>query len=87
MNAGQCVLATLLDATFHGYDAVLLKDCIATSSPDYCIDATIYNVQSVFGFVTDSWRVVENFPDEGLNRHPWREHLTYLVSFNKVVHV
>lgn len=58
VNADQCVMATLMDATFLGYDAVLLRDCVATSSPDFCMDATIYNVRSVFGFVSDSGHVI-----------------------------
>lgn len=61
VNADQCVLATLMDATFHGYDAFLIGDCVATSSPGYCMESTVYNVRSVFGFVTDSDRVVHGF--------------------------
>lgn len=58
VNADQCVLATLMDATFLGYDALLLNDCVATSSPGFCLEATLYNVRSVFGFVTDGVRLV-----------------------------
>ncbi|WYL94982.1 MAG: isochorismatase family cysteine hydrolase [Gloeotrichia echinulata IR180] len=54
VNADQCVLTTLCDANFLGYDCVLVKDCTATTSPDYCWLATLYNVQQCFGFVTDS---------------------------------
>lgn len=53
VNLDQCVFHTLMDAHFLGYDVVLLKDCAATSSPEYCIDATYYNVAGV-GFVADS---------------------------------
>ncbi|MBO6785069.1 MAG: isochorismatase family protein, partial [Alphaproteobacteria bacterium] len=54
VNADQCVLCTLQDANFLGYDCVLLEDCTATTSPDFCMDATIYNVKQIFGFVADS---------------------------------
>lgn len=54
VNADQCVLATLMDANFLGYDTVLLSDCSGTTSPAYCMDATIYNVGQCFGFVTAS---------------------------------
>ncbi|MCX5515534.1 isochorismatase [Kaistia algarum] len=54
VNADQCVLATLMDANFHGYDTLLLEDCSATTSPDYCMQATVYNVRQCFGFVTRS---------------------------------
>lgn len=54
VNADQCVLCTLQDANFLGYDCILLRDCTATTSPDYCIQATVYNVNQCFGFVTDA---------------------------------
>jgi nicotinamidase-related amidase len=54
VNADQCVMATLQDANFLGYDCILVRDGTATTSPDYCLQATIYNVNQCFGFVTDS---------------------------------
>ncbi|ABA21201.1 Isochorismatase hydrolase [Trichormus variabilis ATCC 29413] len=54
VNADQCVLTTLCDANFLGYDCILVKDCTATTSPDYCWLATLYNVKQCFGFVSDS---------------------------------
>lgn len=54
VNADQCVLCTLQDANFRGYDCVLLEDCTATTSPDYCMAATLYNTRQCFGFVVDS---------------------------------
>ncbi|MBD0334011.1 MAG: cysteine hydrolase [Cyanobacteria bacterium Co-bin13] len=59
VNADQCVMATLQDANFLGYDCVLLRDCTATTSPDYCFQATIYNVNQCFGFVTDSGSILQ----------------------------
>ncbi|MGF1523553.1 MAG: cysteine hydrolase family protein [Leptolyngbyaceae cyanobacterium] len=53
VNADQCVLCTLQDANFLGYDCILLRDCTATTSPDYCLQATVYNVNQCFGFVAD----------------------------------
>ncbi len=50
VNADQCVLATLMDANFSGYDCVLLQDCSATTSPSFCWDSTLYNVRQCFGF-------------------------------------
>lgn len=58
VNADQCVLCTLQDANFHGYDCLLLEDCCATTSPQYCLDATLYNVRQCFGFVADSGQLV-----------------------------
>jgi nicotinamidase-related amidase len=54
VNADQCVLCTLQDANFLGYDCLLLQDCTATTSPDYCWQATLYNINQCFGFVVDS---------------------------------
>ena len=54
VNADQCVLATLMDANFAGYDCVLLEDCTSTTSPVFCWDATLYNVRQCFGFTTTS---------------------------------
>jgi nicotinamidase-related amidase len=58
VNADQCVLCTLQDANFRGYDCLLLEDCAATTSPDYCMAATLYNVQQCFGFVVGSDAIV-----------------------------
>jgi nicotinamidase-related amidase len=54
VNVDQCVLCTLQDANFLGYDCVLLEDCSGTTSPDYCFAATLYNVRQCFGFVATS---------------------------------
>ncbi len=65
VNLDQCVLCTLQDANFRGYDCLLLEDCSATTSPDYCRDATLYNVQQCFGFVVNSAQLqqqLENAP-------------------------
>lgn len=58
VNADQCVMTTLCDANFLGYDCVLVKDCTATTSPEYCWLATLYNVKQCFGFVTDSLNIL-----------------------------
>lgn len=50
VNADHCVLGTLMDANFHGYDTVMLEDCVATTSPDFCMQATVHNVRFCFGF-------------------------------------
>jgi nicotinamidase-related amidase len=54
VNADQCVMTTMQDAHFLGYDCILVKDCTATTSPDYCWLATLYNINQCFGFVTDT---------------------------------
>jgi nicotinamidase-related amidase len=54
VNADQCVMTTLQDAMFLGYDCVMVEDCVGTTSPDYCMLATLYNVKLLFGFVAQS---------------------------------
>ena len=61
VNADQCVLCTLQDANFLGYDCVLVSDCTATTSPAYCWDATLYNVKQCFGFVATSSALRSSF--------------------------
>ncbi|MEM1369023.1 MAG: cysteine hydrolase family protein [Cyanobacteria bacterium P01_H01_bin.15] len=56
----QCVLSTLQDASFLGYGCVLLSDCCATLTPDFCTEATLLNVQICYGFVSDSTAVIKS---------------------------
>jgi nicotinamidase-related amidase len=54
VNLDQCVMATLQDANFLGYDCILVEDAAATTSPEFCTAATLYNVRQCYGFVTGS---------------------------------
>ena len=59
VNTDHCVLATLMDANFQGYDTILLQDCTCTTSPDICYQATLHNVRFCFGFTATSRELVE----------------------------
>lgn len=65
VNMDQCVMTTLEDASFLGYDTVLIEDATATTSPDFCVQATLYNVKLLFGFVTQSKTVVDALAEKG----------------------
>jgi len=65
VNADQCVLCTLQDANFRGYDCLLVEDCAATTSPDYCMAATVYNVRQCFGFVLRSEAITAELGNNG----------------------
>ena len=65
VNTDQCVMCTLQDASFLGYGCVLVSDCCGTSSPDYCVKATVFNVTYAFGFVTDSGRLIRSLRSLG----------------------
>lgn len=58
VNMDQCVMTTLEDASFLGYDTILVSDATATTSPDYCVQSVLYNVKLLFGFVTDSGAIL-----------------------------
>jgi ureidoacrylate peracid hydrolase len=49
-----CVESTLRDALFHEYFPVLVSDGCGNTGPEYTQQATIWNVQSIFGWVTTS---------------------------------
>lgn len=65
VNLDQCVMTTLEDATFLGYDVILLEDCAATTSPDYCVQSVLYNVKLLFGFVARSTTYLQALDAEG----------------------
>lgn len=64
VNMDQCVMTTLEDASFLGYDTVLIDDCTATTSPQYCVDAVLYNVKLLFGFVIKSATLISALAGE-----------------------
>jgi nicotinamidase-related amidase len=61
VNLDQCVLHTMADANFLGYDTLLVEDCAATTNPDFCRDATLLNIRQIFGFHFRSTDLIEAF--------------------------
>ncbi|KXN90056.1 Peroxyureidoacrylate/ureidoacrylate amidohydrolase RutB [Leucoagaricus sp. SymC.cos] len=57
VNTDQCVLGTLGDAYFRGYDCVLVKDATATTSPCGYENVT-YNAGNSYGFITDTSKII-----------------------------
>lgn len=47
VNADQCVLGTIVDAYYRGYDVIVLKDCTATTSPVGGLENVLYNSANV----------------------------------------
>jgi nicotinamidase-related amidase len=66
VNIDQCVMCTLQDANFLGYGCVLLEDCCATTSPEYCTQATLWNIKNCFGFVSNSMNLLTSINDKKL---------------------
>jgi nicotinamidase-related amidase len=65
VNTDQCVFCTLTDANFLGYGCVLLEDCCATTSPEFCTQATVWNVKKCYGFVCSSPAVTAALQAQG----------------------
>jgi nicotinamidase-related amidase len=65
VNLDQCVLCTLQDASFLGYDCLLVADCAATTSPQFCVEASLYNIKQCFGFVTKSGAILSELASLG----------------------
>ena len=65
VNTDQCVLHTLTDANFLGYGCILVEDCCGTTSPDFCTEATVWNVKKCFGFVTDTAAILHALSQRG----------------------
>ena len=59
VNADQCVLHTLADASFLGYDTLMFEDASATTNPAFCLDATLLNARQTFGFTLTTPAFVE----------------------------
>ena len=65
VNLDQCVMCTLQDANFLGYDCILLDDCSATTSPAFCVEATLYNIRQCFGFVASGGDLIQAMQGQG----------------------
>lgn len=54
VNTDQCVLETMVQGNFLGYECHLLYDCCATNSPTFCEKAALYNAKECYGHVSNS---------------------------------
>ncbi|MEM7695479.1 MAG: isochorismatase family cysteine hydrolase [Pseudomonadota bacterium] len=50
INIDRCVFATLTEATFAGYDAVLIEDAVASPSPAHCAETVHFLTDRLYGF-------------------------------------
>lgn len=46
----QCVLGTVIDSYYRGYDVILVEDATATTSPEGGFENVVYNVGNVRSF-------------------------------------
>jgi len=58
INIDRCVFSTLQDASFLGYDCLLVEDACATVSPDFVRDAILFLVRKLHGAVASSGAIL-----------------------------
>jgi len=54
-----CVEASIRDACYQGYFPILIADATSNSGPPLTQEATIFNVKSVYGWVTTTESILE----------------------------
>jgi ureidoacrylate peracid hydrolase len=54
VGTNVCVESTVRNAYFHDFWPILIEDAVHTSSPDFVRQATLWNVEHIFGWVTQS---------------------------------
>jgi ureidoacrylate peracid hydrolase len=54
-----CVSATLMDAFSHDYWPILVADAVFTQCPPVTVEATLWNVENIFGWVTQVENVLK----------------------------
>jgi len=54
-----CVESTVRDAFFHEYFPILVSDGCGNLGPDFTQQATIFNISSVFGWVTSAAELIK----------------------------
>lgn len=64
INIDRCVFATLTEATFRGYDAILVEDAVETPSPEACTEAVLFLMDKLYGFRTTSGSILAGTPEE-----------------------
>lgn len=71
VNIDQCVTSTMEEAYFRDYNVVLLEDACATSSPDYCREAVVFNTRNCWGFsmTTEQLAAAAPWTPDALNQN------------------
>ena len=56
-----CVSSTLMDAYSHDYFPILVKDAVFTQCPPVTVEAAVWNVENIFGWVTGTADLLSAF--------------------------
>ncbi len=58
VNTDVCVMTSLQDANFNGYGCVMVEDCCGTTSPAFCTETALWQVENIYGFVAHSRNIL-----------------------------
>ncbi len=61
ITTNVCVESTGRDAFFAEYWPILIEDAVNHTGPEYCADATLWNFENIFGWVSNSNNVLAMF--------------------------
>lgn len=59
INTDRCVFATLIHASFLGYDCILIEDACETPSPIPCTEAVTFLVRLLYGFTVTTGDLIK----------------------------
>lgn len=60
-----CVESTARDAFFNEYWPILIEDAMTHVGPEFCQQATLWNFENLFGWVSNSQAVMDAFATRG----------------------
>lgn len=63
INIDRCVFATLTEATFAGYDAILVEDAVTSPSPEHCTQSVHFLVDKLYGFRARTASILASAPE------------------------
>jgi nicotinamidase-related amidase len=73
VNLDVCVFATLIDASFHGYDCIVVRDACGTASPQNCSEAVYHLVHTLYGFSTTTDDLLNGLTEASHQEHSREE--------------
>jgi len=63
INTDRCVFATLIHASFLGYDCILVEDACETPSPVQCTEAVTFLVRLLYGFTVTTGDLIKGLTE------------------------
>ena len=63
INTDRCVFATLIHASFLGYDCILVEDACETPSPVQCTEAVTFLIRLLYGFTVTTGDLIKGLTE------------------------